>query len=169
MATIPMQSGTVGRRRALLLGLAGAAVAAGGVRFQVGAAHADPAATAVWPATVEVWKESTCECCKGWIAHMNTAGFTLTVHDVPDIAAVKQARGVPEDLWSCHTAAVEGYTIEGHVPPQDLTRLLAERPRVKGLAVPGMPASAPGMDMPDQPFDVMAFGGADGTQLYAHH
>ena len=100
---------------------------------------------------------------------MNTAGFTLTVHDVPDIAAVKQARGVPEDLWSCHTAAAEGYILEGHVPPQDLTRLLAERPPVKGLAVPGMPASAPGMDMPDQPFDVMAFGGVDGTRLYAHH
>ena len=118
---------------------------------------------------VAVWKDPNCGCCEGWVRHMRTAGFSVTVRDSSDLTVVKKARGVPDDLWSCHTAVIDGYVIEGHVPAPDIVRLLAERPEGKGLAVPGMPASAPGMDQPGQPYSVMLFGSFKGPRLFADH
>jgi hypothetical protein len=119
---------------------------------------------------VEVWKDAACGCCEGWIRHLRDAGFEVQARNVADMAAVKRASGVPEPLWSCHTALVEGYVVEGHVPAGDLRRLLAERPRARGLSAPGMPASAPGMDIPGEPYQVVIFGlDGGGEAVFARH
>ena len=123
-------------------------------------------------ATVQVFKTPTCGCCKGWVEHLEAAGFHVEVKDLPDLASIKTENGVPAELVSCHTALVDGYVIEGHVPASDIERLLAERPAVKGLAVPDMPLGSPGMEQPDpsrhQPYDVMSFG-EGGIQVFASH
>lgn len=119
--------------------------------------------------TVEVWKSPSCGCCGGWISHMRGAGFPVTVRDVDDVQPVKLRNGVPDDLQSCHTAVTGGYLIEGHVPAGDIKRLLDERPAAKGLAVAEMPQSAPGMDGPAEPYDVILFGGPGGSVRYARH
>lgn len=111
---------------------------------------------------VEVWKDPSCGCCDGWIRHLRAAGFEVVVQEVVDVRPLKTAHEVPEELWSCHTAAVGGYLVEGHVPASDIYRLLAERPAAKGLSAPGMPPSSPGMDMPGTPYEVVAFGAPKG-------
>lgn len=118
---------------------------------------------------VQVWRDPACDCCEGWVRHMRDAGFTVMVHDTEDMEAIRRGKGVPEELASCHTATLGTYVIEGHVPASDITRLLAERPAARGLAAPGMPASAPGMDIPGEPYEVVLFGAAGGPQIYARH
>lgn len=100
-----------------------------------------PAAAPV--STVTVYKTKTCGCCKKWVKHMEDAGFKVTVNEVDSTADAQHANGVPDALRSCHTAVVNGYTLEGHVPASDVQRLLATKPKAKGLAVPGMPAGSP--------------------------
>ncbi|MGY1519291.1 DUF411 domain-containing protein [Luteimonas sp. A482] len=105
-----------------------------------------------------VQKHPTCGCCSVWIEHVREAGFEVEARDVEDMAAVKDAAGVPDAMASCHTAEVGGYFIEGHVPAADIARLLRERPAARGLAVPGMPLGSPGMEHPDgiaHPYAVM--------------
>lgn len=117
--------------------------------------------------TVTVWKSPTCGCCGDWVTHMRQAGFNVVVHDKDDMQTVKQARGVPSQLQSCHTAEVDGYILEGHVPAADVRRLLAERPRARGLAVPGMPQGSPGMETGQKdPYDVILFGTPTGNSVY---
>ncbi|MBS0293517.1 MAG: DUF411 domain-containing protein [Proteobacteria bacterium] len=108
---------------------------------------------------VEVWKDPSCGCCQDWIAHMQANGFTVTVHESGN-AAVRAKLGLPQRLGSCHTALVGGYLLEGHVPAADVKKLLKERPKALGLAVPGMPVGSPGMDGPEykgrkDPYDVL--------------
>jgi len=115
---------------------------------------AAPAKTAM-----EVWKDPNCGCCKDWIALMEKAGFAVTVHDTGN-NAVRAKLGLPQRLGSCHTALVGGYLLEGHVPAADVRRLLKEKPKALGLAVPGMPVGSPGMDGPEyggrkDPYDVL--------------
>lgn len=110
-------------------------------------ATAVPVAVAAAPAAVEVWKAPTCGCCKDWIVHLEANGFKVQVHDSGNTAA-RARLGIPMRLGSCHTALVDGYAIEGHVPAREIRRLLAERPGAVGLAVPGMPVGSPGMDGP---------------------
>lgn len=100
--------------------------------------------------TVEVWKTATCGCCHDWVAHMQANGFTVVTHDVSETAksAKRTSLGIPVQLGSCHTALVNGYALEGHVPASDVHRLLKERPQAAGLSVPGMPIGSPGMDGP---------------------
>jgi hypothetical protein len=100
------------------------------------------------PVEVMVYKTATCGCCSKWVDHMKAAGFAMKVQDVEDIAAVKEKFGVHQQVASCHTSQVGGYVIEGHVPASSVQRLLKERPKVVGLAVPGMPAGSPGMELP---------------------
>ncbi len=108
--------------------------------------------------TVTVYKSSTCGCCGKWIEYLRTNGFAVNAVDVPDISEYKQRLGVPLELGSCHTAVVDGYLIEGHVPVREIKRLLAERPKAKGLAVPSMPPGSPGMEGPRSiPYDVLLF------------
>jgi len=100
---------------------------------------------------------------------MRTAGFPAAVAETDDMEAVKRRFAVPDALQSCHTATVDGYVLEGHVPAQDVRRLLTERPAARGLAAPGMPASAPGMDLPGQPYRVILFGTVSGDRVFAQH
>ena len=110
-------------------------------------------------AIVQVYKSPSCGCCNAWISHLRDAGFEVEAHDVNDVSAIKRQSGVPRRLWSCHTALVEGYVIEGHTPAAEVVRLLAERPQITGLAVPGMPAGSPGMETngPAQSYTVYSF------------
>ncbi len=95
----------------------------------------------------------------GWVNHLKDAGFTVKTTDVADVTPIKQQNGVPDQLFSCHTGMVDGYVIEGHVPAEDIRRLLSERPDVTGISVPGMPVGAPGMEGPNpQEFPVVSFG-----------
>ncbi|KLJ00839.1 copper amine oxidase [Luteimonas sp. FCS-9] len=96
-----------------------------------------------------VHKTATCGCCGKWVDHMRQDGFEVETVDVDDLAAVKTRLGVPDAMASCHTAEIGGYFVEGHVPAQDVRRLLAERPAARGIAAPGMPMGSPGMEMPD--------------------
>jgi len=99
-------------------------------------------------------------------------GYTVSVRDVQNLAAVKSQYQVPAQLQSCHTAIVDGYIIEGHVPVADIERLLAERPDIAGLAVPGMPVGSPGMEVDGaapQPFDVIAFDKSGRTEIFASY
>lgn len=108
---------------------------------------------------VEVWKSPSCGCCHDWIAHLEKNGFAVSTHDTGNDVARKRL-GMPDAYGSCHTARVGGYLLEGHVPAREVQRLLRERPRALGLAVPAMPLGSPGMDGPEyggrkQPFDVL--------------
>lgn len=120
-------------RRTVLLGLAA-----------LGAASMAQAAK-LETVPVQVWKDPNCGCCKDWIAHMEKNGFAVTVTEQGNNAA-RARLGMPQKFASCHTAQVQGYVIEGHVPAADIQRLLREKPQALGLAVPGMPVGSPGMD-----------------------
>jgi len=128
------------------------------------------AAAPALAAEVTVYKSPTCGCCKEWVKHLQANGFSVVAKDVPDVEPYKDAHGVPPMLASCHTARVNGYTIEGHVPAVDIKRLLKERPQVRGLAVPGMPAGSPGMEgLFTQRYDVLTFDQDGRTAVYARH
>jgi len=125
----------------------------------LGAAVVHPVAFAQSDATrVTVHKNPSCGCCLGWVQHIQRAGFVATVIDHRDMDAVKDRLGVPADLASCHTAEIAGYIVEGHVPASAIRRLLTEKPNAIGLAVPGMPAGAPGMGTSDEVYEAILFG-----------
>jgi len=121
--------------------------------------------------TLTVFKSPTCGCCSKWVEHMEAAGFNVRVEDVQDLSAIKARFHVPGTLHACHTALVEGYVIEGHVPAADVWRLLREKPDVTGLAVPGMPVGSPGMEQGFRvdPYDVLAFTTDGRTQVFARY
>ena len=119
---------------------------------------------------VEVWKDPNCGCCKDWIAHMQASGFTVKTYETGNNAA-RARLGLPEKFASCHTALVAGYVVEGHVPAREVQRLLKERPKALGLAVPGMPIGSPGMDGPEyggrrDPYDVLLVARDGGSRVY---
>jgi hypothetical protein len=121
---------------------------------------------------VVVHKSPSCGCCGAWVDHMRDAGFPVEVRDADNLEPVKSRLGVPYGKGSCHTAEVDGYFVEGHVPAEDIKRLLAERPDVRGLALPGMPIGSPGMESPDgrvQPYTVEVVAEDGSTQAYARH
>lgn len=97
---------------------------------------------------MQVYKTPTCGCCGKWVQHLRDNSFEVTVQDVPDTSPYRKKYGVPDQLASCHTAVVAGYAVEGHVPAREVHRLLREKPKAVGLAVPGMPAGSPGMEAP---------------------
>lgn len=129
-----------------------------------GAAHA---------AAMTVYKTATCGCCGDWVAHVRDAGFDVEVRDVTQAELVERKRelGVDSALAACHTALVDGYIVEGHVPAADIRRLLAERPAIAGIAVPGMPLGSPGMEYGDrvQPYNVIAFDENGGMEVFARY
>ena len=141
------------------------------VRASLGAAAAlataaDAEAT-VAPA-MTVYRSPTCGCCKKWVAHARAAGFRVSEKELDDLSEVKAMLGVPEALQSCHTAVVASYVVEGHVPADLIKRMLAQRPKVAGLAVPGMPTGSPGMEGgPPERYDVIAFERTGATRVYA--
>ena len=116
--------------------------------------------------TVTVHKDPSCGCCSGWVKHLQQAGFANPTVETADLEPVKTRLGVPADLAACHTAQVDGYVIEGHVPAVALRRLLDEKPSAAGLAVPGMPIGSPGMEEGrPEPYEVVLFGPA-GRRTY---
>ena len=118
-----------------------------------------------------IYRNPGCGCCEKWAENLTKAGFEITMTDDPALDARRARLGVPADIAGCHTAQVGDYIIEGHVPPEDILRLLAEKPEARGLAVPGMPMGSSGMetDGPAEAYDVLVFM-ADGTsKLYARH
>lgn len=121
-------------------------------------------------AAMTVYRDPSCGCCEAWAEIARKAGHQVALLDRPDMPAIKRRYGVPEALTSCHTTTVGGYVLEGHVPMEDIARLLKERPSdIKGIAVAGMPRGSPGMEMPDgskDTFQVIAFDAAGRTSVY---
>lgn len=152
------------RREWLRYTLSGAAAS-----LVVGALPADLLAAGSKPGELVIYKSPTCGCCHLWMKHMEQAGFTFTVHDINDVTAIKNSLGVPTKLQSCHTAIYGKYLLEGHVPADLVKKLAAEKPALLGLAVPGMPAGSPGMEMggSKDPYDVVAFDRKGKTWTYA--
>ncbi len=119
---------------------------------------------------VTVYKSPSCGCCSAWVDHLRANGFTVKVHDQDDLSETKIMLGVPRAMTSCHTAVVAGYVVEGHVPAADLARFLKEKPKVLGLAVPGMPAGSPGMEGgKPQAYQVLTFDRDGKTTVFATH
>ena len=119
---------------------------------------------------VTVYRSPTCGCCKAWEDHLRENGYTVESVEMMTVDGVKDEHAVPRPLRSCHTAIVDGYVVEGHVPAADIARLLEERPDIHGLAVPGMPAGSPGMAQPGQsgpPFEVFAFSEGGSAEVWA--
>lgn len=122
--------------------------------------------------TIEIVRDPGCGCCLNWVGHLEKAGFKTTVTESADMAAIKDKHGIPQAARSCHTGVVNGYVIEGHVPADDIKRLLAQRPKVKGLAVAGMPLGSPGMESASgrkQAFNVVSFDAAGKIDVVARY
>jgi hypothetical protein len=115
--------------------------------------------TAAFATNLTIYKSPYCGCCTAWAEQVEEAGFNVTVVEQANNNQLHKEHGISPELRSCHTAFVEGYAIEGHVPVKDIKRLLREKPAIAGIAVPGMPASSPGMDVPgnSDPYQVIAF------------
>ena len=119
---------------------------------------------------VKVYKTPTCGCCSRWVEHLEANGFSVETQELPDLTTLKRSNGIPRALSSCHTAFVHGYVIEGHVPAQDIERLLKQRPAVAGLTVPGMPIGSPGMEGPNpKRYEVLTFDSGGKTTVFATH
>ena len=160
----------------LPLAAAACSDASAGESSAANAASGEATASAESPASVSgqelpkvlVYKTPTCGCCNGWIEHLEAAGFTVDARDVRDIMSVKVDAGVPTQMSSCHTALVDGYVVEGHVPAEHVKQMLAEDPDIAGIAVPGMPVGSPGMEGPNaQPYEVFSFTRDGQAAVYA--
>lgn len=119
---------------------------------------------------VTVYKNPSCGCCGDWVDHMRAAGFEVDVKEVADLRTIKAEHGVSSDLGSCHTALVDGYVVEGHVPADLVKKMLDERPDIVGLSVPGMVVGSPGMEVagqPARPYDIVAFDANGNKAVYA--
>lgn len=121
--------------------------------------------------SIHVYKSPTCGCCSDWIDHLEDNGFDVTATDTNDMGKIKADAGLIAGLGSCHTAFVGDYVIEGHVPADDIKRLLSEAPKATGLSVPGMPAGSPGMEMGDRKdhYKVILFNEQGQTRVFAEH
>jgi len=123
-------------------------------------------------AEVVMYKPVSCDCCSGWADHLRAEGFHVVTKKLEDMGAVKAKYGVTDKLASCHTAIVDGYVIEGHVPAADVERLLKERPDIVGLTAPGMPMQSPGMQAAGKApkgYDVLAFDKDGKSKVFTHY
>lgn len=127
--------------------------------------------SAAHAAALTVYKSASCGCCGKWVEHVEKHGFTVKVVNVEDVMAVKAKAGIPKQLTSCHTSMVGGYVVEGHVPAADIKKLLATKPKAKGIAVAGMPMGSPGMEHGDhrEPFKTMLIKAGGTTSVFASH
>jgi hypothetical protein len=146
------------------------AVAFVALALTTAAARVSPPKPAAKKPIITVYKDPGCGCCKSWIEHLIKHGYRVDAKDTPDMTEIKRTLGVPTGLAACHTAIVNGYLIEGHVPAADIDRLLAQKPKIAGLAVPGMPAGSPGMEgTPAQRYQVLTFDKSSKTTVFASH
>ncbi len=119
---------------------------------------------------IDVYKSATCGCCSAWVELLKANGFAPRVVNVENPSDYRERGGIPDKLGSCHTAMIQGYAIEGHVPASDIKRLLAEKPKAKGLSVPGMPLGSPGMEGPrSDPYDVLLVHADGSTKVFTHY
>ena len=119
---------------------------------------------------INIFKTRTCGCCAKWVEHLKANGFDVSVQEVSSTAEYRQKYGVPDKLQSCHTATVNGYSIEGHVPAADIQRLIKTKPKAAGLAVPGMPAGSPGMEGPrSDAYSVVLFDATGHATVYQNY
>lgn len=133
-------------------------------------AQAEKDAEEISAQVVRVYKSPTCGCCGKWVEHLRAAGFRVEATNVADVGRYKLEYGVPMQLGSCHTAIVGGYVVEGHVPANDIIRLLSEKPDIAGIAVPGMPLGSPGMEAPNpERYETIAFDEAGNLTVFAVH
>ncbi len=136
-------------------------------------AAATPTAQAVSidDATMTVYSSPTCGCCAKWVTHLEENGFTVEHIKTDQLGAKKQELGIPRSFSSCHTGVIGDYVVEGHVPAEQVKRLLAESPDVEGLSVPGMPIGSPGMEQGDtrEPYDVVAFRDGQAGVFASYH
>ena len=138
------------------------------VACHTGAAQAGEVQRAGQP--IVVYKAPSCGCCAGWVDYLQKRGFQVTVHDRADLSDIKARYGIRAELRSCHTAVVDGYAIEGHVPADDIWRLLEERPRITGLTAPGMPLMSPGMNsIEPKGYDVLSFDAEGGSAVVSRY
>ena len=144
--------------RIVLVGAVLATIAAGSPSHRAAAAP-----------EITVYHSPSCGCCKQWITYLKANGFTVKSIEQEDLSDIKAEMGVTGKLVSCHTALVQGYVVEGHVPAADIQRLLKERPKLTGLSAPGMPGAGPGMDTGKDPYDVLALDGKGKTTVWAKH
>jgi len=135
------------------------------------AAVALPTFAAARSPEVQVFKSPYCGCCGAWVDHMRAAGFAVNVTEVADTTAARKRLGVPDRFGSCHTATVEGYVLEGHVPAPEVRRLLSTRPKAVGLAVPSMPPGSPGMEAGARkdPYQVLLVDASGGATVFASY
>ena len=148
-----------------------AIIVAAGLAYVVSAQQKAPATAAPLP-KVTVYKTSSCGCCRLWVDHMRKNGFDVQALDVSsgDVRAVSKAAGLKDADTSCHTAKIGNYTVEGHVPADDIKRLLKEKPAISGLSAPGMPQGSPGMEQgTTEPYDVIAFTKDGRSTVFAKH
>jgi hypothetical protein len=118
---------------------------------------------------ITVYKTPTCGCCGKWIAHLEANGFSVTTQNRDNLSEIKAENHITPNISACHTAIVDGYVVEGHVPAEAIFRLLKERPDVAGITVPGMPAGSPGMEIPSgyvQPYEVLTFDADGNTEVF---
>jgi hypothetical protein len=147
----------------------GLAVAGAIVSLVSAGTAATPVNSSAKPVAIKVYKTPQCGCCKAWVKHLRDNGFQVETMDMPDLTLVKQKYGVKPALEACHTAVVNGYVVEGHVPADVIVKFLRERPAVTGIAVPGMPMGSPGMEGGSkQSYNVLTFDRAGHTRVYAH-
>ena len=123
------------------------------------------------PVDIVVYRSPTCECCGKWLEHLKKNNFTVKDIVTDDVQAIKDKYGVSETMASCHTAIVDGYVIEGHVPAEDIMNLLKTKPKIVGIAVPGMPSGTPGMEMGGRKdaYDVMSFDKENHYEIFHHY
>ncbi|WP_066625810.1 DUF411 domain-containing protein [Brevundimonas vesicularis] len=124
------------------------------------------------PSVMTVYKTPTCACCDAWVEHLHRAGIRTTINVLPDLRGLRSSHGMPEALASCHSGLIDGYFIEGHVPAEDVRRLLTERPDAVGITVPGMPLGSPGMetDAGDRDaYDTLLVLRSGETRVFASH
>ncbi|OED51041.1 metal-binding protein [Endozoicomonas sp. (ex Bugula neritina AB1)] len=121
--------------------------------------------------TIMVYKSPTCGCCTEWVKHLEENGFKVMSHNVQDVGKYKEKANLPYGMGSCHTAFVDGYAIEGHVPASDIRRMLTEKPAIRGIAVPGMPMGSPGMEYGDRKdaYKVVSFTKDGKTGVYSEY
>lgn len=148
-----------------------ALITAGLSAILLATASAKPAEATTSPSPiVTVYKDPNCGCCKKWIEYLKKNGYRVDLHDTQKLDDVKKGLGVPASLGGCHTALISGYIIEGHVPVEDIARLLKTKPKIAGLAAPGMPAGSPGMEGPPPAhYQVMAFTRSGKSTVFANH
>ena len=140
------------------------------VQSSLAALAALPLAASASGPVIEVYKTATCGCCKQWIKHLEANGFTVKATDVASPGDYREKFGIPTEYGSCHTAQVQGYAVEGHVPAAEIKRLLAEKPNARGLAVPAMPMGSPGMEGPRKdPYDVLLVKDGGKATVYKHY